>query len=613
MSPQTVDETREDYLVTDTPAMPNITISRRTSIQLALAAVLAGRALGTARPAGAQESPGDTWNWGGNVGHTGELPGPGLSLDAPLGELWRVPEGEIGQEFAGYANGVIYTWNGDSLWARRLHDGEFLWAQNPAKLRPVGTPTTALVSSPPASPAAEDVAFADVRRGFAIDGDLIVTTMSNGEVWGLDASSGALRWTFDQAPHFRLATVVDHVAYGTATYGPDGEGVVAVSLGGQPQLQWLAEIPGTVVGVESGYVFVLSGQYSRGEVRALTADTGLEYWRWQPESTQDLWEFFGTMPEGILVRIGDAQGEPILSSLNLSGQIAWTAPGQFQQAWIAGDTITTLYARGYDDLIQIIAYRTQNGQPLWDMRDSSGRWSYYHQPVVCDGNAYVLLYDRFSSTDVLFVINPIAATVHELRNTSLRPRFVVNGVMIAEDTETSEFVAIGAASGVVQAGGRAALTEDAALRGAPNEVAIERAQLGQGAVVEVTGNPERSGATEWVPVHDPDSGQSGWLPTDVLQGQDGTIRFDPIPLDQLGTFEVFPAYGVNTQAEVTGESALHGAPSATSVEKSQLPAGTLVTITSAPTNTDGETWYAVAVEETGETGWLPESALTLAP
>jgi len=84
--------------------------------------------VGTPGSAAAQDATaGGTWNWGGNAGHTGELPGPGLDLESALGELWRIPREEFGDDpyyggtrIAGYLNGVMYVMNGESLSARRL-------------------------------------------------------------------------------------------------------------------------------------------------------------------------------------------------------------------------------------------------------------------------------------------------------------------------------------------------------------------------------------------------------------------------------------------------------------------------------------------------------------
>src|SRR5688500_6795419 len=103
-------------------SLNTLTISRRTALQMAVAAAIAGPIAGVSGIATAQNAEGGTWNWGGNPGHTGELPGPGLDLDSALGELWRIPSEDFGADsysglagIVGYSNGVLYTMTSDSI------------------------------------------------------------------------------------------------------------------------------------------------------------------------------------------------------------------------------------------------------------------------------------------------------------------------------------------------------------------------------------------------------------------------------------------------------------------------------------------------------------------
>jgi hypothetical protein len=296
--------------------------------------------------------------------------------------------------------------------------------------------------------------------------------------------------------------------------------------------------------------------------------------------------------------------------VNQDGEVHWDFNSSEYRWWMLGDTITGLdLADGYDMLYSRYA---ENGNPNWNLEVSAwGPISY--DPVMCAGKAYALVQDYNRDENVLIAVDPAIPEVHGVRGSSAVPLFMADGIMVAQDYETDEILAIGNVSAVLQPGGRATLTEDATLRGAPSHSAIERAQVALGTIVDVTGDGETTDGTEWFPVTLSDTSESGWLPADVLAGQDGPIRFSAMELYEFGNFTPFPKFSAGTRAEITEQVELRGAPSETSAAKGTLEAGTLVTVTSPPTESEDGEWCPVKVDATGESGWVPVEVLKLAP
>ncbi|MCO5220367.1 MAG: PQQ-binding-like beta-propeller repeat protein [Thermomicrobiales bacterium] len=598
----------------DTKAsLTTLTISRRTTLQVALAAMMAGRFLGTPRSGSAQSTATDTWNWGGNPGHTGELPGPGLDLEGALGELWRIPRDEFGdgyyygydeREIAGYLNGAIYTWSGNSLWARTLEEGQFLWGLSPTRRTMPGTPE----ASPEA--AGEEPRFS---KAIAIDGELLLVTLNNGHLWALDAMTGDLRWDFDSGSEYiDVPTVVDHVAFCATS-----SGLMAIELGGEPAVRWTAEVNSSLLGVADGYVYIATSGAAGHEIRALTVEDGSEYWRTSPGVLGEIRVSLGVSYGGIVVESYDFETSRYnLIVVDRDGQVSWTADRSGYYAWAVGDTITTLaLGQSEYDNHWIISRFAENGNSNWELGVDASRWSNPSSdyPVLCAGSAYALLRDSYQDKTLLAIIDPAEGEVVGAWDSNAIPLFAADGVMLARDRETGDIVAIGTVPAVLQTGGRATVIEDATVRGAPSDTAIERTQVTAGALVDVTGEGETANGTEWVPVYEHDTGQNGWLPVDVLAGQDGSVRFTRINPYEFGQFTSYPRFSAGTKAEITEKIDLRGAPSESSAKKSTLDAGTMVTVTSPPTETDEGEWCPITVDDTGESGWVPTAVLKLAP
>ncbi len=177
------------------------------------------------------------------------------------------------------------------------------------------------------------------------------------------------------------------------------------------------------------------------------------------------------------------------------------------------------------------------GQPNLGVDVDYSRWdAVSDQPVLCAGKAYALLRDDYEHKHVLVIVDPVADEVNGVWDSSAIPLFIVDGVMLARDYDTDDIVAIGPVPPSLQVGGRATVTSEVVLRGAPSADAIERAKLATGAMVEVTGAKETSNGKDWIPVTVQETGESGWLPVDVLEAKDGPIRFTRMDPSDFGEF-----------------------------------------------------------------------------
>jgi SH3-like domain-containing protein len=372
---------------------------------------------------------------------------------------------------------------------------------------------------------------------------------------------------------------------------------------------WRIQSDAWVLGVEDGYIYVVVD----GTVRALTLAEGSEYWRTTLSDIGEVYLAYGVSQGTVFLQSYDHDSSrDYLVAVNRDGQVAWKIGADSRSGWVVADTITTRSSMG--DTFRLRSLYAGNGRSSWDLDVNTWRWSSVSDdPVVCAGKAYAHIRDSDRQENLLVAVDPAAAEVFGVWGSLAVPLFMADGIMIAQDDDTDEILAIGAVPAVLQAGGRATVTQDATLRGAPSDTAIERAQVTAGTLVNVTGDAETANGTEWTPVTEPETGESGWLPVSVLAGQDGSIRFVAISPHEFGAFTSYPKFTSGTKAEITEQVDLRGAPSATSAQKATLDAGTLVTVTSPPTTGDDGEWCPIRVDATGESGWVPESVLKLAP
>ncbi len=427
--------------------------------------------------------------------------------------------------------------------------------------------------------------------------------------------TGELRWDFDSgAARLGAPTVVDRIAYCDSW-----NGVLAIELGDQPNLRWTADIgPWELAGVDGGYVFVVGRGSDGDEIRALTTDDGSEYWRTSLGSSNRFWGSLGLSPEGLIIATYDDEtSTSSLVVIDQVGETAWRDTLDYDRStygWSVGDTVTTL-SLSDDDYgnHRMLTRFVENGNSNWQLEINASRWGTSgDDPVLCAGKAYALIRDRNQNKRLLIIVDPDKGEVVGSWESPFIPLFMAEGIMIARDRDSGEIVAIGTVPAVLQAGGRATVTKESILRGAPSTTAIERTTVAEGTLVDVTGASETAKETEWVPVYEHETGQNGWLPVDVLAGQDGSIRFSSINPYEFGDFTAYPKFSSGTRAEVTEQTVLRGAPSESSAKKATLEAGTLVTVTSPPTETDDGEWCPIKVDDTGESGWVPLSALALA-
>ncbi len=469
---------------------------------------------------------------------------------------------------------------------------------------------------------------AGVLRFNSIDNGLLLAGMDNGELWGLDATTGAFRWelSVENALDFTIPTAAENIVYIGQTSGAS-----AYELTDPPTLRWSwspdAEGGSGVFGLFNDHVYVY--RYYQGDLdlvslHALSASDGSERWRLTENDLDGtILGIYGVTSDGIaLLRFPDEPSEHSFIMVNHDGEVAWshTTYDDSVSWWMTGETLIKASTQ-YELTIETL--HPENGEVSWQFEtqfyvgsDLSGSVSRYG--LLCDGKAYGAVPDNSWTGPLLVIVDPIATAVAVSRGLPLRPVFIADGIMVAYDEDTDEIVAIGPVSGSLQAGGRATVTQDATLRGAPNDAAIERAQVTAGALVEITGDGETSNGTEWIPVTLAETGQSGYRPAAALEGLDGSIRFEAIDIEllsQFGQLTTFPKFSTGTRAEITEQVELRGAPSESSAAKGTLEAGTVVTVTSRPTTsaTGDVEWCSIRVDATGESGWVPASVLTLLP
>lgn len=304
-----------------TPQNPFV-ISRRTTLQMALAAMVAGPTIVMPRFGVAQDAPVDSWNWDWVNFSFGELPGPGLNLEAPLGELWRIPGDQFApgddehrswgafydNTIAGGHNGIVYInqpkdfpRTGDMLWARSLASGELLWTQNPQLI--LNTDEDQLREP----------------RQVAIFGDLVLTSVA-GHLWATNSQNGDLVWDFvfengNTAEWIGVPIIVNGIGYCKT-----GSGIVALSLSNLPTIRWHAKLepPFTLFSATDEYIFVSVGQYGyETELRVLNPSDGSEYWRF-PLDYNGLLPIQGVTKNTTILNTGDS-----IAAIDESGTESW--------------------------------------------------------------------------------------------------------------------------------------------------------------------------------------------------------------------------------------------------------------------------------------------------
>lgn len=312
-------------------------------------------------------------------------------------------------------------------------------------------------------------------------------------------------------------------------------------------MRWESGVFGWVLGVHDGFVYVaVSDAFApSSEIRALTVADGTEFWRASLENLGTISDVYGISDEGIaLFCLDKVSNLEHLVLVNRNGQVVWSVSGDdfdTSYGWMVKDAITTSH-NGYDNWRFETIY-PETGNMTWQLIPNTYRWNNVSdQPVLCAGKAYALVEDSVQQNykKLLVIVDLVKAEVMGAWDSLAIPMFIADGILLAQDNDTNEILAIGPVPAVLQAGGRAAVTRDVTLRGAPSDAAIERGQVTTGTLVDVTGEGEASNGTEWMPVAVHDTGESGWLPADALAGQDGPIRFLEIDIHEFGEFTSSP-------------------------------------------------------------------------
>lgn len=190
------------------------------------------------------------------------------------------------------------------------------------------------------------------------------------------------------------------------------------------------------------------------------------------------------------------------------------------------------------------ALSAESGSLVWEFEVDQPGLLGASQPLFCEGKAYDLLEyeDAAGESRYLFlIVDPVGMEVFGSWDLgAIRPFFIADGILLGQDYATDEIVAIGEVTPSLRDGGRARLVTNATLRGAPNEQAIDRGQLSTGTIVEILGDRDISSGEEWTSVSVAETGDGGWLPSNMLEGIDGPVQFARMDLLDFGVLRQYP-------------------------------------------------------------------------
>lgn len=525
-------------------------ISRRNAVKLGAAGIgatsLGGSFSLACGAVSAQEQKGSTWNWAGNERHTGEFPGPGLDLSGPIGELWRIPADETP---VAVINGMVYTILNDigyeqtsQLSARNGTDGSTLWVVRAPSFAEDAEPNNELPSFR--------------TRSICVDEQTVYVCLTNSELWALDIETGGTKWTWSDPGSDKLS-ISDGVAY---IRGSE-DTIFSLSLSDPPDLLWQSDYDWRweIIGIDNAYVYLLGPTVGppQPEIRVISRSTGVEFWR-QQASTNPLSRIdgYGVSSGNLVLR--DRSDPRRLVALGSDGMEAWSAPdNEFVCDYnlVVGNLVarTTATEPSFDSA-RFQTLSVESGMPIWEIDTYIDRWDAANSDIVVgDGILYFSLDDRKAQEELwnrdhrldyelnlwyaLAAFDPSTITLRAARYCSLGPLLVGDGMLLAfEPAHDGGFiVAIGTTTGKLQPNGRAKVTNDTTLRGAPNDSAMARAELATDMLVTATGDNDNG----WLPVRVTESGVEGWVSSAALEGLDGDIIFEQIDISEIGVLTVF--------------------------------------------------------------------------
>lgn len=460
-------------------------INRREALKLGAAGLVAPslRVAAPQQTIAAQETGSSVPMFRGNAARTGEMPGPGPSLDKPIVVKWKFPTGGQIVSSPSIVNGVLYIASDDShLYAIDADTGSVGWSFSTGESR---FSSHAVV---------DDTVFA--QSGLVL--------------YALDAASGTEKWQL-QTGSIISPVVANGIVYagGTSYYGTT---IYAIDALTGSEL-WTFDIASNVAdapAVVDGVVYAGSDSHSggkNGNLYALDALSGSEIWRFSPglysvESP--------AVVEGV-VYFGS--GDSNLYALEAaSGSEIWrlTTGGPIRSLPAVVNGIA--YICSSDD--NLYAVDTETGIEVWTF--TNGGTSYGHSPAWSDdllyivrGDGHLYAVDTESGSEIWRLFSD-----RGIRSSPV----VCDGIVYAGDRDGYLYALSNLETTI--------LLLDTIIRGAPASSGVERGTATAGEVVTSVGVREEREGQMWAEVTIGDV--TGWIPLDAI---------DPATLPPEGEIE----------------------------------------------------------------------------
>lgn len=299
--------------------------------------------------AGAPVANADWAQIGGNAQHL--MPHPALATSPQLAFVAAIGRGDTRHGRLSIdpavAGGVVYTIDSEAQLVATSTAGARLWA---VSMVPAGETVTG------------------IGGGIAIDGGVVYATTGFGEVWALDAATGAVLWRQDlNAAGASAPTVAGNDLFVVAR---NGRGWAIDKATGQTR--WTVTGAGSVSQFGASAPVAVSGDtvvfpFDSGQLVATYRNGGTRKW-----SSAVVGDRIGR-PVGVMSGVSGApvlSGQTVyaanatgqMSAIDLrTGQIRWTADeGAVGQMWVAGGSIFAV-----NDINQLIRLDAENGAVIW--------------------------------------------------------------------------------------------------------------------------------------------------------------------------------------------------------------------------------------------------------
>lgn len=470
-----------------------------------------------------------------DAARTGQMPGPGPVKE--IAERWRFATSGPISSSAVISNGIIFFGSEDgSLYALDERTGKLQWVFE----------TSAPVRSTPAISAG--------RVYFGSD---------DGSIYAVSASTGKQTWRFETGAAVSSSPAVGR---GVVYVGSEDGNLYALAEADGSEL-WRFESSKPIV---SSPALVDGTIYVGGDaltLYALDAATGSEKWRFEAGGA------FRSTPAVTPASIFVGNNDRFLYAVDPEyGTELWrfeTRSGVRSSAAVSGEMI---FVGSYDG--NVYGIDRGNGEERWRFSTASGIGS---SPSVWQDTVYIGSGDGF----VLAIDADTGEQVWSFKTGSYvtASPMVANGVVFV-GSHDGNFYALGdpipptpapTPKPELASGAIAEVSIDkAALRGAPSDGAVVRAELSLGQELKVRGEPEEQGNKVWWPVTVLETGIKGWIdensirpivaapsPTEKPSSRPTATRVapTPTPIVDLPSLEILDT---NTVSAGLGDGSLYG-------------------------------------------------------